>query len=61
MVFLALRILVTVLYLFSLVGTLMLVPSDDLPVAYEALAFTAVYAILMALLWLHQRFPPPKQ
>lgn len=52
------RLIVTLIYggaLFLSLG-----PYGERPFAWTALLFTLVYAILMLLLWLYERFPPPK-
>lgn len=52
------RWIVTVLYLLAVgIQLVALGVSPDLR-SFGVLALTATYAILMLLLWLHERFPP---
>jgi hypothetical protein len=54
----ALRMLVTVTYLLAF--CLALVADMTAPErSWSILALTLSYSVLMLLIWLHQRFPPP--
>lgn len=57
------RWIVTVLYVLTLVGALLYSMNQytsGLSFPLVTLALTASYAILMLLLWLYERFPPPE-
>jgi hypothetical protein len=55
------RLIVTGLYVIALVSAVLWsTDGRGEPFPFAALAFTASYGVLMLLLWLHQRFPPPK-
>lgn len=60
----AARWIVTVPYVLALVFSALLAMDTYrpgvVPFPFAALAITASYGVLMLLLWLHERLPPPK-
>lgn len=59
MIYLALRLIVTAIYLpaFGLAAVAQMTGPER---SWAILALTMSYGVLMLLIWLHQRFPPPK-
>ena len=57
----AARWIVTALYLLCVGFSLLLaINAHGTPVQTASLLLTASYALLVLLLWLHERFPPPR-
>jgi hypothetical protein len=54
----AIRLALTLVYVGALV--LAVGPVGEKPVAWSIFLLTLVYAMWMLLLWLHERYPPPK-
>ncbi len=59
MIYLALRLLVTAIYLAAFAFAV-LAEMTGSERSWAVLALTLSYGVLMFLIWLHQRFPAPK-